>query len=166
MSARESYGTRPEYIAEVLALLGEDALLLSYEEQRAFAEVSLDRFEAIGSGRLDWRGAEVVEKREDFGGGALAALLGAHAAPDELVIVFWDNLLVPTIGTTAALAARHADAIVDQGPVFWLFLADEELLIEFQDGEAFRVGRPPAAEDRRTRDQPDLLDRLHRNTAA
>ncbi|WP_225803512.1 hypothetical protein [Streptomyces sp. NK15101] len=146
MSARESYGTRPEYIADVLGLLGEDALLLSYEEHRAFARVSLNRFEAIGSARVDWRGAEAVERREEFEGGTLAGLLDAYAAPDELVIVFWDNLLVPSIALPAALTARHADAILDQGHACWLFLTDRGLLIEFQDGEAFTVGRPPAAE--------------------
>ncbi|MEU2232318.1 hypothetical protein [Streptomyces vietnamensis] len=144
MSARESYGTHPEYIADVLNLLGDETLLLTYEEHRAFAEVSLNRFEAIGSARVNWRGTEVVERTEEFGAETLVTLLHTHAAPDELVIVFWDNLLVPTIALPSALAARHADTILDQGSTCWLFLTDKGLLIEFQDGEAFTVGRPPA----------------------
>ncbi|MFE7583855.1 hypothetical protein ACFU5Y_20140 [Streptomyces gardneri] len=144
MSAREVYGTHPEYIAEVLDLLGEDVLLLSYEEQRRFASVSLDRFGAIGSARLDWRGAEVVERRDDFDGKALASVLGAHAGPDELVVVFWDNLVVPSIALPASLAARHAEAILGEGYACWLLLMDSGMLIEFQDGEGLTAGRPPA----------------------
>ncbi|MFF0477186.1 hypothetical protein [Streptomyces sp. NPDC004284] len=142
--ARESYGTHPEYISAVLDLLGGDALLLSYEEQRTYAEASLNRFEAIGSARVDWRGAEVVERKEEFDGEALAALLHTHAGPDELVIVFWDNLAVPSIALTAARASRHAAALLDQGPTCWFFLTDSGILIEFQDGEGFTTGRPPA----------------------
>ncbi|MFD3532478.1 hypothetical protein [Streptomyces sp. NPDC058664] len=144
MTAREGYGKHPEYIAEVLDLLGEDVLLLSYEEEREFASVSLNRFPAIGSARLDWHGAEVVERRDGFDGDALAALLGAHAGPDELVIVFWDNFAVPSIGLPAALAARHAGAILEQGYACWILLTDGGILIEFQDGEGLTAGRPPA----------------------
>ncbi|MER5202830.1 hypothetical protein [Streptomyces sp. NPDC002825] len=146
MSAHESYGTHPEYIAEVLDLLGEDVLLLSYGEQRAFAEASLNRFEPIGSARLNWQGVEVTARTEEFDGEALAALLHTHAAPDELVIVFWDNLLIPTIALPATLASRHAETILDQGPTCWLFLPDGGILIEFQDGEGFTAGSPPTAD--------------------
>ncbi|QES20730.1 hypothetical protein DEJ46_17695 [Streptomyces venezuelae] len=138
------YGTRPEDIAEVLGLLGEDVLLLSYEEQRRFASVSLNRFGAIGSARLDWHGADVVERHDGFDGEALASLLGAHAGPDELVVVFWDDLAVPSIALPASLAARHAEAILWVGYACWFLLTDSGMVIEFQDGEGLTAGRPPA----------------------
>ncbi|MFD8973190.1 hypothetical protein [Streptomyces sp. NPDC059593] len=144
MSAHEVYGTHPEYIAEVLGHLGKDVLLLSYEEQRRFASVSLNRFGAIGSARLDWHGAEVVERRDAFDGEALAALLRIHAGPDELVVVFWDNLAVPSIALPASLAARHAEAILGECYACWFLLTDSGILIEFQDGEGLTAGRPPA----------------------
>ncbi|CUM39484.1 hypothetical protein BN2537_7933 [Streptomyces venezuelae] len=137
------YGTHPEYIAEILGLLGEDVLLLSYEEQRRFAAVSLNRFGAIGSARLDWHGAEVVERRDGFDGEALASLLVAHAGPEELVVVFWDNLAVPSIALSASLLARHAEAILGECYACWFLLTDSGMLIEFQDGEGLTAGRPP-----------------------
>ncbi|MFC9704158.1 hypothetical protein ACFTWD_26060 [Streptomyces sp. NPDC056943] len=147
MSAHEGYGTHPEYIAEILGHPGKDVLLLSYEEQRRFASVSLNRFGAIGSARLDWHGAEVVERRDAFDGEALAALLRIHAGPDELVVVFWDNLAVPSIALPASLAARHAEAILGKCYACWFLLTDSGILIEFQDGEGLTAGRPPADEN-------------------
>ncbi|MFF1678841.1 hypothetical protein ACFVYG_22735 [Streptomyces sp. NPDC058256] len=49
MSAKANYGTHPAAIAEVLDAVGDAAMVLSYEEDRAFAAVSLNRFGAIGS---------------------------------------------------------------------------------------------------------------------
>ncbi|MFC8951070.1 hypothetical protein ACFT8P_00280 [Streptomyces sp. NPDC057101] len=150
MNARETYGTRPEYIGEILGLLGEDAVRLSYDEHREFAATSLNRFPAIGSVRLDRSVADVVDRRDTFDGATLASLLDAHAGPDELVVVFWDNLPPPSIALPAPLAARHAAAILDEGPTCWLLLTDSGTLIEFQDGEGFTTGRPPAAATART----------------
>lgn len=150
MNPREAYGTHPEYIGATLGLLGEDAIRLSYDEHREFAATSLNRFPAVGSVRLDWSGADVLDRRDSFDGPTLAALLTAHAGPDELVIVFWDNLLPPSIALPAPLAARHAAAILDEAPTCWLLLTDSGILIEFQDGEGFTTGGPPAAVTART----------------
>ncbi|MFJ8658430.1 hypothetical protein [Streptomyces sp. NPDC093795] len=147
MNARGGYGSHPEYIGKVLGLLGEDVLLLSYEDQREFAAASLNRFRTIGSARLDWRGAHVVERCEAYDGAALASLLGVHAGPDELVVVFWDNFVVPSIALPAASAARHAGAILDEGYACWILLTDSGILIEFQDGEGMTVGTPPPPSD-------------------
>ncbi|MFE7546619.1 hypothetical protein [Streptomyces gardneri] len=61
------------------------------------------------------------------------------------MVVFWDNLAVPSIALPASLAARHAEAILGEGYACWFLLTDSGLLIEFQDGEGLTAGRPPAA---------------------
>jgi hypothetical protein len=58
LTARSGHGTRPEVIAEVLAAIGDCAVVLSYEEDRAFTGVGLGRFGAVGSTRLDWTGLD------------------------------------------------------------------------------------------------------------
>ncbi|MGW5610440.1 hypothetical protein ACWEWI_30975 [Streptomyces sp. NPDC003753] len=144
MDAAVGYGTQPEAIATVLEAAGGAAVVLSYEEDRAFAALSLNHFGAVGSSRLDWHGAEVLQRSRAFDGGELQALLCRHASQDELVVVFWGNLAVPSIALGAGLAAAHADAILASCSECWIYLVDSALLIEFQDGEGFAVVRVPS----------------------
>ncbi|MCX5406275.1 hypothetical protein OHA37_20670 [Streptomyces sp. NBC_00335] len=140
----ESYGTYRESVAELLEAAAGEAIVLSYEEDRAFAALGLNRFGTVGSLRLDWRGAEVRERSEGFDGGELRRLLGVHAAAGELAVVFWSNHRMPAVALEAALVARHAEVVVDCTPECWIHLTDSGLLIEFQDGEGFTVGVIPA----------------------
>ncbi|MFG2307619.1 hypothetical protein ACGFS9_02845 [Streptomyces sp. NPDC048566] len=130
-------------IAELLCVLGDAAMVLSYDEDRAFAALSLSRFDSVGSARLDWRGAEVLQYSPAFDGGELRKLLGGLAGPDDLAIVFWGNLAVPSIALEAGLVAAHGDAVVACCFECWIYLVDSGALIEFQDGEGFTVGRVP-----------------------
>ncbi|MFE8947635.1 hypothetical protein [Streptomyces sp. NPDC007856] len=143
MGAKVSYGTQPDAIAALLGLFGDAAMTLSYDEDRAFAALSLSRFGSMGSTRLYWRGAEVLQSSPAFDGGELRKLLRELAGPDELAVVFWGNLGVPSIALEAGLAAVHADAVVACCLECWVYLVDSAVLIEFQDGEGFTVGRVP-----------------------
>ncbi|WP_190021154.1 hypothetical protein [Streptomyces hiroshimensis] len=143
MSGSKGYGTRPEAIRHVLEAVGDSAMLLTYAEDRAFASLSLNRFPSVGSVRLDWSGAEVIEWRDGFDPAELRRTVRAHAATDELAVVFWDNFVIPSIALDAALVADHAEAVLEWAARCWIFLADSGLLIEFQDGEGLTVARIP-----------------------
>ncbi|WP_031072908.1 hypothetical protein [Streptomyces sp. NRRL S-118] len=143
MSAGAAYGTQPDTIAAVLQATGDAAMVLSYAEDRACAALALNRFGSIGSTRLDWHGAEVLRRSTAYDGAELRSLLHAFAGRDELAVVWWGNLAVPSIALEARVAARCADEILDCGPECWIHLMDSDVLIEFQDGEGFTAGRPP-----------------------
>ncbi|MEU9288242.1 hypothetical protein AB0D57_26965 [Streptomyces sp. NPDC048275] len=137
------YGTHPEAIAEVVAAVGDAAVVLSYEEDRAFAAVSLSRFGAVGSTRLDWHGVEVLERSTAFDGAQLRRMVHDHGDGTELAVVFWSNLAVPSVALEAGTVATHAETLLDCSPECWVYLADSRMLIEFQDGEGATVGRVP-----------------------
>jgi hypothetical protein len=62
--------------------------------------------------------------------------------PTEL-IVFWDNLAVPSVALEAALVADHAEVVADVCPGCWIYLTSSSVLIEFHDGEGLTVARVP-----------------------
>jgi hypothetical protein len=143
VSAEAGYGTQPDVIEALLAAVGDAVAVLSYDEDRTFAALSLGRFGSVGSSRLDWSGAEVLQSSPTFDGGELRKLLRELARLDELAIVFWGNLAVPSLALEAGLVATHADAIVECCFECWVYLVDSGVLIEFQDGEGFTAGRMP-----------------------
>ncbi|MGW3410310.1 hypothetical protein [Streptomyces sp. NPDC000888] len=143
MSARANYGTHPAAIAEVLDAVGDAAMVLSYEEDRAFAAVSLNRFGAIGSVRLDWHGVEVLERSDVFDGGQLRRMVRGYADASELAVMFWGNLTVPSVALEACMVAVHAETVLECSAECWIYLVDSGVLIEFQDGEGFTAGRVP-----------------------
>ncbi|MFF3331620.1 hypothetical protein ACFYWX_18945 [Streptomyces sp. NPDC002888] len=143
MGAEASYGTQADGIAALLGAVGDAAVVLSYEEDRTFAALSLSRFGSVGSSRLDWRRAEVLQCSPAFDGGELGKLLISLASSDELAVVFWGNLAVPSLALEASLLAAHAGAVLDCCFECWIYLVDSGVLIEFQDGEGFTVGRVP-----------------------
>ncbi|KUJ37541.1 hypothetical protein ADL25_28005 [Streptomyces sp. NRRL F-5122] len=142
MGAEAGYGTQADVIAVLLQSVGDAAVVLSYDEDRTFAALSLNRFGSVGSYRLDWQGAE-VQRSPAFDGGELRRLLSGLASPDELAVVFWGNLAVPSLASEAGLLATHADAVLECCPECWVYLVDRGVLIEFQDGEGFTIGRVP-----------------------
>lgn len=142
LSAEVGYGTQP-VIAALLAAVGGAAVVLSYDEDRSFAALSLSRFGSVGSSRLDWSGVEVLQRSPAFDGGELRGLLRGLARLDELAVVFWGNLAVPSLALEAGLVATHADAILECCFECWIYLVDSGVLIEFQDGEGFTAGRVP-----------------------
>ncbi|WP_458078683.1 hypothetical protein [Streptomyces sp. EMB26] len=143
MGAEAGYGTQVEVLGGLLEAFGDAVVVLSYEEDRTFAALSLNRFGAVGSCRLDWRGAEVLRRSTAFDGGELRKMLCELAGPDELVVLFWGNLMVPSVAVEAGLVAAHADAVLADCYECWVYLVDRGVLIEFQDGEGFTVGRVP-----------------------
>ncbi|MFJ8946337.1 hypothetical protein ACIRG4_24415 [Streptomyces sp. NPDC102395] len=143
MGAEASYGTQADVIAVLLRSVGDAAVVLAYDEDRTFAALSLNRFGSVGSCRLDWHGAEVLHRSPAFDGGELRRLLGSLASPDELAVLFWGNLAVPSLASEAGLLATHADAVLECCPECWVYLVDSGVLIEFQDGEGFTAGRVP-----------------------
>lgn len=144
--AGAGYGTQPDVIAPLVHAVGQAAaVVLSYAEDRTVAALGLDRFGTVGSTRLDWRGAEVLERSPGFDGARLRAVLLRHASAGETAVVFWGNLAVPSVAVDAGMLAAHAETVVDGCYQCWIHLLDTGLLIEFQDGEGFTVARVPKA---------------------
>ncbi|MET7846109.1 hypothetical protein ABZT45_48085 [Streptomyces sp. NPDC005356] len=139
MSASEGYGTHPEEIAALLEAVGESMMVLSFREDRSFAALSVERFRAVGSTRLDWSGAVVIERCESFDADELRRLMASCARADELAVVFWSNLAVPSVVVEAALVAGHAEAVLECSPECWIYLTDSGVLIEFQPSLATLV---------------------------
>ncbi|MFE2413435.1 hypothetical protein ACFXDE_34380 [Kitasatospora sp. NPDC059408] len=127
----------------MLDAVGDSVMLLSYEEDTAFASLSLGRFPAVGSSRLDWHAAEVIERCEAFDSGQLNRMVRAYAKSGELVVVFWSNLAVPSVAMEAGLMAEYAGEVLEVSPACWIYLTDSRVLIEFQDGEGMTAGRAP-----------------------
>ncbi|MFG2593988.1 hypothetical protein [Streptomyces sp. NPDC048438] len=140
MNVGKMYGTHPGAIAALLDAVGEAAMVLSFQ-YRTFAALSVGRFGAVGSTRLDWAGAEVIERCELFDADELRRLVASCAGADELAVVFWSNLAVPSVALSAALVAVQAEAVLGCSPECWIYLVDSGVLIEFQDGEGFTAGR-------------------------
>ncbi|MEU0159339.1 hypothetical protein ABZ154_10995 [Streptomyces sp. NPDC006261] len=137
------YGTHPEHIAALLAAAGEAAIVLTYAEDRAFADVSLNRFASVNSTRLDWQGVEVLERSDDFDEDGLRDLVRRYGGEAELVVVFWGNHAVPSVALEAGVVAAHAEMVVGSCYECWLYFTDSRLLIEFQDGEGFVAAKVP-----------------------
>ncbi|AXL89406.1 hypothetical protein C4J65_14690 [Streptomyces sp. CB09001] len=85
MGAEAGYGTQVEVLAGLLEVLGDAAMVLPYDEDSTFAALSLSRFGAVGSSRLDWRGAEVLRSSAAFDGAELRRMLCELASPGEPV---------------------------------------------------------------------------------
>lgn len=137
------YGTHPGQIAALLDVVGESVIVLSFQEDRAFAALSVGRFGTEGSSRLDWRGVEVIERGEAFVADHLRRLVVFCAKANELAVVLWGNLAVPSVALEAALVAGHAQVMLECSPECWIYLTDSGVLIEFQDGEGLAAGRVP-----------------------
>ncbi|MEV6313286.1 hypothetical protein AB0M10_32450 [Streptomyces sp. NPDC051840] len=116
-------------------------MVLSLGEDRAFAALSLNRFGSVGSTRLDWSGAEVLERTSEFDAAELCRLVGEYGG-GGLGVVFPGNLCVPSVAVDLALVGAYAEALLDC-PECWVFLVDHGVLIEFQDGEGFVAARVP-----------------------
>ncbi|MFE5240825.1 MULTISPECIES: hypothetical protein [unclassified Streptomyces] len=144
MGAIDSYGTQREAVEALLYAAAPSAMVLSYREDRAFAALSLNRFGSVGSTRLDWSGAEVLERTCGFDAAELCRLVGEYGG-GGLGIVFPGNLCVPSVAVDLALVGEYAAPLLDC-PECWVFLVDQGVLIEFQDGEGFVVARVPAPE--------------------
>ncbi|MEV6261081.1 hypothetical protein AB0M42_10055 [Streptomyces sp. NPDC051784] len=143
MGAIEGYGTQGEAVEALLDTAGPSAMVLSFREDRAFAALSLNRFGSVGSTRLDWSGAEVLERTSGFDAAELCRLVSEYGG-GGLGVVFPGNLCVPSVAVDLALVGAYAEALLDC-PECWVFLVEQGVLIEFQDGEGFVVARVPAS---------------------
>ncbi|MFE3519704.1 hypothetical protein [Streptomyces sp. NPDC059166] len=142
MGAIEGYGTQREAVEALLGAAGPSAMVLSFREDRAFAALSLNCFGSFGSTRLDWSVAEVLERTSGFDAAELCRLVGEYGEGGGLGVVFPGNLCVPSVAVDLALVGAYADALLDC-PECWVFLVEQAVLIEFQDGEGFVVARVP-----------------------
>ncbi|MER6259052.1 competence protein CoiA family protein [Streptomyces sp900105245] len=143
VNGRGVYGTHSERLSGVLDTVGDSAMVLSYEEDQAFAALSLNRFTSVGSTRADWHVGEVIERCRTLDGEQLSRMARAYAVTDELVVVFRANLAVPSVALEAELVASHAEAVLECSPEGWIYLTDSGVLIEFREGEGLTAWPVP-----------------------
>lgn len=142
----EKYGTQPERLAGILNVVGDSAMVLSYEEDRTFSALSLERLAPVESNRLDRPAGEVIRRCRSFDRGQLSRMVRACAAANELVVVFRADLSVPSFALEAALVSDHAEMVLKSSPEGWIYLTDSEVLIEFWESEEFTAWSMPSTD--------------------
>lgn len=134
----QGYGSHPEYLPPFMTdRRGEAArhvLLLDHADNRQLAAGSLNRFPARSSCEIDWGDVPGVEQHwcpdSDAWVRLAAELCAPWAAGDALVVVFWGNLVIPTVVLPAQVLLSHAREIDDAQPHFWLHPLGGDTLVE------------------------------------
>ncbi|GAA4553867.1 hypothetical protein [Amycolatopsis samaneae] len=149
------YGTHPAALQDLLDEIGpvESALVhqLSREEDDALAAVSRRRFpvDRATTGAVDWSGAVVLEQslEEDYEDAArvLGEVVLRHSPAASEVVVFWGNLVIPTVRLPARLAAANAGELIDTGDDVWIYLPDGNVLVEYWHSGRITAGIIPTS---------------------
>ncbi|MFE0028509.1 hypothetical protein [Amycolatopsis sp. NPDC059021] len=147
------YGTHPEALGDLLDAIGpqERGLVrqLSREEDDALAAVSLRRFptDRATTGAIDWSGAVVLEQSFEQDYADAARVLGERVLRYSTsdVVVFWGNLVIPTVRLPARLAAANAGELIDTGDDVWIYLPDRNVLVEYWHSGRITAGMIPDA---------------------
>jgi hypothetical protein len=132
-----AYGSRPDILPDfVLATTNSGGVrLLDLAESQKLESLSLNRFPPMSSVQLDWAGVPGIEQLvymdEESGAQLLRDLLQSRLRKADRVVVFWDNLIIPSVSLPVDLVLAHADEVLDVGRGFWLFAAEDNILIEF-----------------------------------
>ncbi|WP_216208094.1 hypothetical protein [Amycolatopsis aidingensis] len=115
----------------------------------AYYSLSLGRFPASENkfGGIELRISEVLRERVDLdleeSARELAGATEDFVASDAEVIVFWGNLIIPTVAMPGSLAAAHAERLIEIGDDVWVFSPVDEILIEYWHNGSITVVRVP-----------------------
>ncbi|MET8680694.1 hypothetical protein ABZW18_24675 [Streptomyces sp. NPDC004647] len=148
-----SYGSHPELLPKSLGRGPETESSgvreLTLDESRRLEAASINRFPPASGGSLEWEDGSYLEQHfyEDEPDGArlVGGLVSSHAAPDSEVVLFWGNLIMPTVALPASSLVRHMDEVLEVGPVFWVFFPESHVLIECCPDGQVTVAAVPAA---------------------
>lgn len=148
MNARQLYGSHPERLSDLLdSLAPEDrdkVHLVGFDENERLASSSLDKLPQTNWGTINWEEAQYLEQqdtpREPEAVEAIRQIISSKISPDSAAVIFWANLAVPTVQTTATIAMKAMDEIIAASHDVWLYFPDDNLLVEH-----FNEGRVTAA---------------------
>jgi hypothetical protein len=138
------YGSHPSRLSDLLDSLSPDeragARLLDAKENLALEARTLDVFPQTSWGTIDWDDVPLLEQRQVADDVEAARLLvdwvNRLLAPRSEVVIFWGNLVVPSIAMAASTVAAHANEVIATSHDAWLFADRERLLIEcFHEGK-------------------------------
>jgi hypothetical protein len=73
----------------------------------------------------------------------LGDLLSSHASPRTEIVVFWANLLVPTIALPAKAVGEHADEVLATSHDVWVFVPETQVFLEYWHGGVITAARVP-----------------------
>jgi hypothetical protein len=114
--------------------------LLSLVDSRAVEAASLNRFGHLPGDVLDWRGVPIRDRLvyddEPEAIKLLSRLLAERAGQESELVVLWGSLALPSVKMPVRTVEKHLPGIVEVGPQFWIFLPNEQYLIEcLPDGQ-------------------------------
>ena len=152
------YGIHPDNLIDLFDAVGSEERVyirtLTAAEDGRYAAVSLDLFtvDPQTRGALDWSSATVLEQRVETDYEAASALFGGlmlryAPSPAAEVIVFWGNVVIPTIGIPVRLAADQAGELMDTGDDAWVFIPENKILVEYWHSGRITAGRVPEGEE-------------------
>lgn len=147
------YGSHPTALQDLFDAIGtaERSLVhvLSRTEDEALAAVSTRRFpvDRTTTGAVDWSGAGVVEQfvEEEYEEAArvLGEVILRNSPPESDVVVFWGNLVIPTVRLPARLAAANSGELIDTGDDVWIYLPGHNVLVEYWHSGRITAGVIP-----------------------
>ncbi|MFD7903673.1 hypothetical protein ACFV4G_15660 [Kitasatospora sp. NPDC059747] len=154
MTNKNEYASRPDLLPTFMENSKDDdgrqVVKLTLAESRELEALSLNRFPSTFSAALDWESASYDDRiwwDDEEGWVRMASdLLSPFAERGAHVVIFWGNLVLPTVTIPAESAIRHAREILDAGgPHFWIYPLGSPILIEcLMDGEV-TIATIPAA---------------------
>lgn len=144
-----SYGNYPERLSDLLGSLGEAerdrARILTKEENDELESISLNRLPQTSWGTIDWNSINVREQHavsDDVEGAALLRqLVLRYAEADSETIIFWGNLVVPSLALAVSIVAELTNEILATSHDVWLFAVKEQIILEY-----FHEGRLTVAD--------------------
>src|SRR6266699_2233091 len=147
-----SYGSHPNRLADLLGSLSRDdrgrVRLLNIEESREAESRSLNRLPQTSWGAIDWSAAPFIEqcttRTEVEAAERFAQLVLQYVGADSEVVLFWGNLVVPSLSLTARIAAENAEEVLATSHDVWLFGIEERLLVEYFHEGRITVADVPA----------------------
>nr|WP_042190255.1 hypothetical protein [Kibdelosporangium sp. MJ126-NF4]CEL19199.1 hypothetical protein [Kibdelosporangium sp. MJ126-NF4]CTQ95001.1 hypothetical protein [Kibdelosporangium sp. MJ126-NF4] len=148
---KSPYGTHPQALRDLLDAVGPaEVRVFTLAEDEEYGNASINRFpiDKNWSGARDFSGVRVFEQvvEEDYEDAAvrLGETVLRYASPESEVVVFWGNVVIPTIGISAALAAANAETLMDTGDDVWIYPPGRNVLIEYWHSGRITAGEIPA----------------------
>lgn len=146
------YGSNPRELDDLLGSLDPDergrTRLLDAHENTQMQELSINRMPQTSWGTIDWERLPPLERREvrlfEEAERLLTEWIRKYFSPDFPVVIFWGNLVVPSVEMPSVAAANHSDEILDTGYDLWIFGPKDAVLIEYYHEGTMTVWRVPA----------------------
>lgn len=132
------YGSNPEYLPNFLKDARRESAtsvdFLDFAGSRAIEEVSLNLFPPTNSSGIHWE-ATSYDRRlwwdDDNDWVRMATeLLTEYSSPDDKMVIFWGNLVIPTVVLPVKLVIDNLLELLDLGPHLWFYLPVPKVLIE------------------------------------